>query len=76
METRNIIAGSHWIDPKNELPPMGEIVLVVTCVRAGFFDFDNICDHGGWLKNSYSDDRTKSDVVFWMRIPKIPTHKQ
>ncbi len=60
-----------WINPDDELPPLGELVLVRT-TPGNIVSFDNICDTGGWLKNSYVNNPKKHDVMWWMKIPEKP----
>jgi hypothetical protein len=47
-----------WIDPSEELPPLGELVIVRKKPTGNVIAFDNITDHGGWLHNSYMADRS------------------
>ncbi len=60
-----------WISPDDELPPLGQLVLVIT-KSSNMVSFDNICDTGGWLKNSYVNNPKKHDVMWWMKIPEKP----
>ena len=59
---------SEWFSVNERLPEIGELVLVCTSPFGNVFGLDNICDHGGWLKNSYANDQSKSTVLYWSKI--------
>ena len=60
-----------WINPDDELPLLGELVLVRKKPTGNIIMLDNITEDGSWLNNSYVNDHKKHDVLAWMRIPKL-----